>query len=472
MTAAINILWFRQDLRITDNPALLAAMAASHSVLPIYILDNENAGEWQMGSASRWWLHHALADLDSSLKGQINLYCGKAETILSELCQRFTVNEIHTNRCYEPWRIKQDSQLKKYFNKHSVVFNSHNGSLLWEPWEVLKKDGTPYRVFTPYFKRGCLGAPKPEPPLGTPKLSSIVHDKAQSLPLAALKLLPSLNWADGFCQRFSPTRAAAVERLHAFLDEKLTDYAEARDIPCLNGTSELSPYLHFGQLSPGEVWHSAKEQRKSDGQDKFLSELGWREFSYYLLYHFPWLPEKNFNQRFDGFPWGNTSSLLTAWQQGKTGVPIVDAAQRELWQTGTMHNRMRMVSASFLIKHCLIDWRLGEKWFWDCLVDADLASNSASWQWVAGSGADASPYFRIFNPVTQAKKFDSDASYIKQYVPELNNLATPYVFAPWEAPSDILRQAGIELGRNYPLPVVELSAGRKRALEAYKSIKK
>ena len=466
--------WFRQDLRLHDNPSLNAALK-SGSLLPIYILDDINPGEFSMGEASRWWLHHSLKSLNESLNGNLLIFKGDPKKIFQELLQEHEIHSVFWNRCYEPWRIERDKEIKKELENKNVKVESHCGSLLWEPWNISKDDGTPYRVFTPFYKKGCLNSDEPRIPIQAPSLDNlnggISLDKIDNL-----GLLPKFQWHTDFEDIWSPGEKGADESLDRFLENGLFNYKEGRNFPSQEFVSRLSPHLHFGEISPNEVWYRAKTKETISGIEKslahFHSELGWREFSYYLLYHFPDLPKVNFQKKFDIFPWKKNQKLLELWQKGQTGYPIVDAGMRELWQTGYMHNRLRMIVGSFLVKNLLIDWREGEKWFWDCLVDADLASNSASWQWVAGSGADAAPYFRIFNPITQGLKFDQEGEYTKRYVPELKNMPTKYLFSPWEAPQEVLESAGIVLGKDYPEPIVDLKISREVALEAFASTKK
>ena len=469
MSKGIAIHWFRQDLRITDNPSLETA-AEFDAVLPIYILDDENSQEFKMGSASRWWLHNSLQSLNESLDGKLSIYSQNPKIVIQELLEKYEVNAVFWNRCYEPWRIDRDIDIKAYLDDKNIENKSFNSHLLWEPWNISKDDGTPYRVFTPYYKKGCLNAEEPRLPSKNLKIDTIFYD-LDCEQIDTLDLLPRINWYSQIQEVWKPGEDGAQKRLDQFLEEGLLDYKEGRNFPFKENVSRLSPHLHFGEISPNEVWDQAKTKESVSGIQKslehFLSELGWREFSYYLLYHFPSLPKQNFQPKFNKFPWIKNESFLESWQKGETGYPIVDAGMRELWQTGYMHNRLRMVVGSFLVKNLLIDWREGEDWFWDCLVDADLASNSAGWQWVAGSGADAAPYFRIFNPVTQGLKFDPEGEYTKQYVPELKLLPNKFLFSPWEAPKEILEKAGIELGKDYPEPIVDLKYSRELALEAF-----
>ena len=475
MKKGTAIHWFRQDLRLSDNPALDSA-AQYETLIPIYILDEVNSGEFKMGAASKWWLHQSLTKLNESLDGKLLVYQGNPHEILNKLIEEQEVSYVTWNRCYEPWRIDRDKEIKRNFEDNNVAVESFSASLLWEPWTISKDDGTPYRVFTPFYKKGCLNSEEPRLPAGKVDLSNLYSEDLSSDSITDLNLLPTIKWYKSFEEEWNPGEIGAEQNLNSFLDSGLLNYKEGRNFPSQEFVSRLSPHLHFGEISPNEVWYRAKTKEGISGIEKslahFHSELGWREFSYYLLYHFPDLPNKNFQEKFDIFPWQENEEFLALWQKGNTGYPIVDAGMRELWQTGYMHNRLRMIVGSFLVKNLLIDWRFGERWFWDCLVDADLASNSASWQWVAGSGADAAPYFRIFNPITQGLKFDPEGEYTKKYVPELRDLPNKYLFSPWEAPENILADAGIELGKNYPKPMVDLKLSRETALEAFATTKK
>ena len=417
-------------------------------------------------------MHHALEDLNRSLNQGLQLYKGEASAILSVLAHQTGAEAIVWNRCYEPWRIVRDANIKSALKGQGLDVQSFNGSLLWEPWQVLKKDSTPYKVFTPYYRRGCLSAVAPRQPIPIPKSINISKTSNHSLRLEDLNLLPKINWDGEMNARWDISEAAAHTRLDEFVMDDLQDYREGRNFPNKPNVSRLSPYLHFGQISPNIAWHRASEAgafvTNEQSLDTFLSELGWREFSNYLLYHFPKLPTDNLQARFDLFPWAeNTDADLKAWQRGNTGYPLVDAGMRELYNTGYMHNRVRMVVGSFLVKNLLVHWHHGERWFWDCLVDADLASNSASWQWIAGCGADAAPFFRIFNPITQSEKFDKQGAYIRRYVPELANLPDKYIHAPWLAPSEILTAAGVDIGIDYPAPIIDIKESRERALAAF-----
>ena len=466
------IMWFRQDLRLEDNPALFEANKRG-DLIPIYILDDINSKRDKMGAASRFWLHHALDSLNRSMGGKLELFSGDPLKLLPQIMEMSGAKSVFWNRCYEPWRIARDAKLKRNLDGAGYGVFSTNGSLLWEPWEIKKKDGSAYKVFTPYYKKGCLGAKSPRAPLPPIGNISFSPSRFEGSKLDDLGLLPNVEWYKSLKDKWEISETAALEQLARFTQNGLEGYMERRNFPADSGVSRLSPYLHFGQISSQNVWHiveSAAEQKNEKTRlniDHFLRELVWREFSYYLLYHFPTLPYSNLQERFNEFPWMRVSPELKAWQKGLTGYPLVDAGMRELWQTGYMHNRVRMVVASFLVKNLLVHWKCGADWFWDCLVDADLASNSAGWQWVAGSGADAAPFFRIFNPVTQSEKFDSEGKYILSYVPELTNLPKKYLHAPWLAPKPILDAAGIVLGLDYPNPIIDLKSSRSRALSAF-----
>jgi deoxyribodipyrimidine photo-lyase len=470
LSKEITIHWFRQDLRIEDNPSLIAA-AQQGTVLPIYVLDDEHSGEHQLGAASRWWLHHSLRKLNESLDGALCVYAGDPQTILGELIARLNIKALCWNRCYEPWRTLRDKEIKEALRAHGTDCQSFNGSLLWEPWKVLKSDGTPYKVFTPYYRKRCLTTAPPREPLPKPDRLTLQRDTSCSLTIDDLGLLPKTAWDKKLEPHWKIGEEGAQEKLAKFIDNRLADYKEGRNFPAKQSVSRLSPHLHFGEISPNQAWYAAKSLEDSDDLDHFLSELGWREFSHCLLHYFPELPNKNLQPKFDRFPWVENRRLLEAWQSGRTGHPLVDAGMRELWETGYMHNRVRMVVGSFLVKNLLLHWHHGERWFWDCLVDADLANNSASWQWIAGCGADAAPFFRVFNPSTQGSKFDPTGQYTRRYVPELGALPDKYLFRPWEAPSDVLKQAEIVLGTTYPEPVVDLKKSRVLALDAFQSLK-
>jgi deoxyribodipyrimidine photo-lyase len=472
---AKSIVWFRQDLRINDNPALKLACDQG-SIIPLYIFDDTLPKQAEMGGATRCWLHHALSDLAESFDQQLIIKSGDPKEILSALADEHNASHILWNRMYEPWARQRDADIKAYFKDSGTAVKSLNGSLLWEPMQVLKKDETPYKVFTPYYRNGCLNQVEPRYPLDRPEILIAEGVEANAAEdIEALSLIPNVRWDEQMLKQWTITERAAGSKLQWFIKNAIVEYSDDRNLPAVRGTSQLSPYLHFGQISPNQAWYAIKDAFKGSvskkGVDTYLSELGWREFSYYLLYHFDDIQTKNFNKKFDKFPWRKDKTDLKAWQRGVTGVPIIDAGMRELYQTGYMHNRVRMVVGSFLVKNLLLDWREGERWFWDCLVDADSASNSAGWQWVAGSGADASPYFRVFNPILQGEKFDKEGEYVKKYCPELKDLPKKYIHKPWEASHDILSAANVILGQDYPKPIVDLKETRVRALDAFNQIK-
>jgi len=468
----ISVLWFRQDLRISDNIALLEAVKSGR-VMPVYILDEVTLSEFKMGRSARWWLHQSLIKLNKSLDGKLNLYVGRSKDILLKIAANHAVSAVYWNKCYEPWRLQNDAEIAQQLAVMDIKCESFNSSLLWQPQDIAKDDGTSYKVFT-HFYRKCLQKASPRYAMQAPSEMVLVKDEHNQCKLEDLNLLPESDYGKALDGVWEVGESAAQNKLNDFLDNHFLGYKVNRDYPCKSGCSRLSPHLHFGEISPHQIWHAAKTKALinewAEDLDCFAKEVCWREFSYYLLYHFPQLPRENFQAKFDDFPWQNDEGLLQAWKAGQTGYPLVDAGMRELQQTGYMHNRVRMIVASFLTKNLLLDWRLGADWFWDYLVDADLASNSASWQWVAGSGADAAPYFRIFNPTTQGKKFDQDGEYIRKFAPELRQLPDKYLFEPWEAPAQILKAAGVVLGKDYPHPIVSITNSRAMALNAYRMI--
>lgn len=463
--------WFRQDLRLRDNPSFALATQQA-AVLPLFIFDELNCPKKVLGAASRCWLHHALLELNRNLGDELVVLSGDPLLIIPTLIKRYQIEEVHWNRCYEPWQIKRDTILKAKLRELGVSVNTHNGSLLWEPWEIEKKSGGHYKVFTPFYRKGCLQFIPPRNPVPKPKHIVYLSHNESLNNIDALHLMPGEPWEKAVMAHWEVGEQAAMRRLKSFIKNALPEYSDGRNFPAEKKISRLSPHLHWGEISPHQIWYAIKELPQNKDTDCFLSEIGWREFSYSLLYYYPKLASDNLQRKFDEFPWKKSKKLLTAWKTGMTGYPIIDAGMRELWQTGFMHNRVRMIVASFLVKNCLIHWHEGEKWFWDCLLDADLASNSASWQWVAGCGADAAPFFRIFNPITQGKKFDPQGKYTRHYVPELSALPDKYLYSPWEAPAQVLDEAGIVLGKTYPEPIVDISLSRQNALEAYQAIKR
>jgi deoxyribodipyrimidine photo-lyase len=467
-----TIVWLRQDLRTRDNPALAAA-AARGRVLPVFILDDVTPGpQWRLGGASRWWLHHSLLALRDQL-GHLPLFGGDPRELLPVIIKQVGASAVYWNRCYEPFAIARDKELKASLQRLGVEVQSFNGSLLHEPWHVATGSGGPFKVFTPYWRASRsrpVAAPLPAPRL------KIVKPAALGDRLEDWGLLPANpKWATGWEQLWTPGENGALARFDDFVKNGLAGYRELRERPDLRGTSRLSPHLHWGEISPRQIWArmalESEDSSKRDGASKFLSEIGWREFTHHLLYHFPTLPERNWRPNFDAYPWRNSADDFKAWQRGRTGYPLVDAGMRELWQTGWMHNRVRMITASFLVKHLRIDWRRGETWFWDTLLDANLANNAAGWQWVAGSGADASPYFRIFNPMIQGRKFDPNGDYVRRWCPELARLPNAYIHALFQAEPETLARAGITLGSTYPYPIVDHDHARKAALNGYDKVR-
>jgi deoxyribodipyrimidine photo-lyase len=463
----IALVWFRQDLRLTDNPAFLEACSQHQFVIPLYVYQEQRS---VLGRAQAWWLHHSLTALSHALS-QLGLHLilrkGNPLEIILDLVKNVPINTVYWNRCYEPMAISRDTNLKSTLLEQGIEVKSSNGSLLHEPWTIKNKQGDFFKVFTPYWKR-CRQSLSIQP------ARSITHSpKGLEVPSDTIlewKLLPTIPWAARFPEYWTPGEQGAQNKLHEFINHHLTGYKKNRDFPANNATSRLSPHLHFGEISPWAVVRAieiAKLDPHCDfaSAEHFLSELGWREFSVYLLYHFPKLPSENFKPEFDAFPWHNDEQWLKRWQKGLTGYPIIDAGMRELWATGYMANRVRMIVASFLTKGLFVDWRLGAAWFLDTLVDADLANNSASWQWVAGCGADAAPYFRIFNPVLQSQKFDPEGDYIRQWIPELGKLKGQAIHAPWEWPES--KESIL-----YPKPIMNHKEARTMALSYYKQLKR
>jgi deoxyribodipyrimidine photo-lyase len=467
------ILWFRNDLRLADHAALHAAIETGRPVLPVFILDDAAPGAWKLGGASCWWLHHSLQALGQALSARdarLILRRGDSVAIIADLAHQASARDVFTGGLADPWSRQVDQAAAETLGKHGTKLHRMRTTTLFNPDSVRTKAGGSYSVYTP-FANACLGLGGPKQPLPAPGMVPAAAP-ARSDRLEDWRLLPTKpDWASGLRETWTPGEHGAMERAEAFLKHDLDGYAAARDRPADDGTSMLSPHLHFGEISAGQLWHLAHRYPNSKGREIFIRELLWREFCANLLWNNPGLPDTPLKPEFARMPWRDDQPGLIAWQKGRTGVPIVDAGMRQLWEIGWMHNRVRMIVASFLIKHLMIPWQDGEAWFWDTLVDADLASNAGNWQWVAGCGADAAPYFRIFNPVLQGRKFDPEGDYVRRFVPELAKMEARHIHAPWEAPRDVLARAGVTLGRTYPEPIVDLAAGRARALDAYGRIR-
>ncbi len=462
MLTAPQIIWLRQDLRLEDQAAVRAAAGAG-PVIPVYILDDAAPGDWSMGGATRWWLHHSLASLTRDLhqkSARLILRKGDTVTILQQLAAQTGASAVHAIGHYEPWARRQEQQLAK-----SGLLQLHGSVALHNPAQMTTGSGTAFKVFTPFWRAMQQHLP-PFMPVPAPSKLHMAEADIASDPLESWQLLPHKpDWAVGFNHYWTPGETGAKLKLASFKN-KAAQYGEARNAVAENGTSSLSPHLHFGEISPTQAYHGAGAYA-----EPFLRQLGWRDFSFNLLLMSPDFADVNWKRDFDKFPWVKNAAAYKAWSKGHTGYPIVDAAMQQLWQTGWMHNRARMIVASFLIKDLLIHWRDGERWFWDTLVDADLANNAAGWQWTAGSGADASPYYRIFNPISQGQKFDPTGAYVRRWLPQLAKLPTAIIHAPWEARPIELQDAGIALGKHYPSPMVNHAAAREAALLAYKQLK-
>lgn len=468
------IVWFRRDLRVADNPALAAAVAAGRPVIPLFILD-EGRGTPSLGGASKWWLDRSLAALArqlASLGSPLVLRRGRAELELIDLVQETGAAAVLMNRLFEPAEWARDAEIAHELKTSGVDCRGFNGTLLSTPGAVLTGAGRPFKVFTPFLKALLAQAGPPVLPAAPPRLAPGPNVRSEDL--ASWRLGPaSPDWSTGF--DWTPGEAGAAQALSVFVANGLADYSRGRDRPAANACSRLSPHLHWGEIHPWRIVGTVRAAAAATPAlkpeaDKFVAEIAWREFSAHLLHHFPHLPERSFHPRYDAMEWRQDEDGFAAWTRGRTGYPIVDAGMRQLWTTGWMHNRVRMIAASFLVKDLLIDWRRGQEWFRDTLVDADLASNSQNWQWVAGSGADASPFFRVLNPTTQGEKFDPDGDYVRRWAPELARLPSKWIHAPFAAPAQVLKDAGVRLGETYPKPIVDHAAARLRALAALKAV--
>jgi deoxyribodipyrimidine photo-lyase len=467
---SISLILFDCDLRISDNPAFFEAAKSGDEILPIFILDEKN--KRVLGETSKWFLHFVLENFSKNLREKfaLNLLLKKGDSlkILKEIFAKKKVAALYFNKAIEPYNIKLHEQIIKLAAAHNIEVFSFKAQTLFEPEEIKNGEGSYFKVFTAFWNKCLKNSDKVLKPLAIPSDVKIAkHDFKND----DLDLLPEKKWAKKFEKIWEFDEKKVRKNFTDFLQNKIHNYKQARDIPSLEATSKLSPYLHFGVISPREIFNLTIQIQPSEGQKQFLAEIGWREFSHHLLFHFPQLPTKSFRAEFEKFSWQENDVLLKKWQKGQTGYPIVDAGMRELWATGLMHNRVRMVVASFLIKHLLIDWREGEKWFWNCLVDANLANNTASWQWVAGSGADAAPYFRIFNPSLQGERFDVDGKYVRKWVPEISKLPNKFIHEPWKADKKTLEYCGVALGENYPEPIVDHAKARDMAMMLYKMLK-
>jgi deoxyribodipyrimidine photo-lyase len=476
MRRSTSLVWFRHDLRLDDNPALRAAIDQGGPIIPVFVWAPEEEGNWAPGSASRWWLHQSIKALMDQLRqvgSRLILRRGPTDQALLSLAQQTNARHLFWNRRYEPAVIARDGQIKTSLERAGLSVESFNAALLFEPGQILTRQQRPYQVFTPFWNACCAADAPPRPVAAPTRLDAPSH-WPDSLSLDDLDLEPTIDWTGGIRATWTAGSHGAQQRLDAFLAGPVANYAALRDRPDLAGTSSLSPHLHFGEMSPRSIWHRVMEssggQGLSRGQEVYLKEVVWREFACHLLYHFPETTDRPLRSQFTSFPWVEDTQGLRAWQRGRTGYPLVDAGMRQLWVTGWMHNRVRMVVSSFLVKHLLLPWQAGARWFWDTLVDADLANNTLGWQWIAGCGADAAPYFRIFNPTTQAEQFDPFGDYVRRWVPELGQLPSSVIHKPWTASPETLRAARVELGTIYPRPIVDHAAARVRALEAFDSL--
>lgn len=480
MAKAPIILWFRQDLRLADHRALTAAVESGAPVLPVYVLDDASPGRWAPGAASRWWLHNSLEALGRSLKkvgGALVLRRGDARHVIAQIAAEVGASAVYCSRCYEPWASRLEDALDQDLGKAGIAMKCFSGALLHDPTHLRTRAGAPYKVYSPFW-RALSQSCEATAPLPAPKRLKLPAQLPPSEELSQWQLLPTQpDWSEGLRKAWKPGEDGATRQLAQFLNGRLERYAELRNRPDLEGTSRLSPHLHFGEVSVNACWHAASLYSDVDttavtGAATFLKELAWREFSNHLLVHWPDLPDAPFRKEFSVFPWQMDDGNLKAWQCGRTGYPIVDAGMRELWATGWMHNRARMITGSFLIKDLLIPWQAGEAWFWDTLVDADLANNAASWQWVAGSGADAAPYFRIFNPQSQGERFDPSGDYVRRWVPELAALSALDIHKPWTLAAGTREAASDKLSESYCGPIVDHGLARTRALDAYNILRR
>ena len=470
------LFWFRLDLRLRNNPGLVAAVSTKAPVIPVFVWAPEQEEPWPPGAASRWWLHQSLKSLQNDLAqigSRLIIRRGGSQQIFDELVLETQARAVYWNRRFEPATRERDIGVQKHLEMQGIEVATANSALLFEPGTICNASGRAFQVFTAFWKT-CLKQTGPAEALAAPKAWESPRQWPASLRLEDLELEPKIDWAAGMRAAWKPGEEGAQQELKRFL-AGVEGYASDRNYPSKPGTSRLSPHLHFDEISPRELWHSILARRNRENAaavDAYLREVGWREFAYYLLFHFPFTADECLRREFDRFPWSNNRDLLRRWQRGETGYPLVDAGMRELWSTGWMHNRVRLVAASFLTKHLRMRWQEGAYWFWDTLVDADLANNALGWQWTAGCGADAAPYFRICNPVLQSEKFDPEGDYIRCWAPELRGLPVPWIHKPWTAPELVLAEAVVQLGVNYPFPIVEHERARREALQAYERLRK
>ncbi|HMB91356.1 MAG TPA: deoxyribodipyrimidine photo-lyase [Rhodothermales bacterium] len=474
-----TLVWFRNDLRLADNPALYQALERGGTIVPVFIWAPDEEGDWPPGAAQLWWLHHSLSALDADLRAKgsrLLIRKGPGRDTLRDLIDVTGADAVYWNERYTPALARRDIQLSDNLKNEGIDIVTFPVRLLHNPSAIRTTSGGPYHVFTPFWKKlqAKLDVPAPLP---IPRMGATRSPDAwpSSLNVDELDLLPEIDWTEGFRNTWTPGEAAAQERLAYFVEHLLIDYEDHRNRPDLDGTSMLSPYLHHGELSPRQVWHAVKHWIQNAPMQAaaqvYLSEIAWRDFSYHLLVHYPETPAEPLKEKFGSFAWKTDADALERWQKGQTGYPIVDAGMRQLWHIGWMHNRVRMIVASFLTKDLLIPWQDGARWFWNTLVDADLANNTMGWQWSAGCGADAQPFFRIFNPISQGKRYDPKGNYIRRWIPELSALPDTYIYRPWEAPVDVLADANVILGEDYPEPIVDHAAARNTALAAYQQIR-
>jgi deoxyribodipyrimidine photo-lyase len=468
-----TVVWFRNDLRLADNPALTAALNRGGQLLPVFIWAPEEEGDWPAGGASKWWLHQSLKTLDIKLRelgSRLIIRRGPTLETLLALAKETGASAVFCNRRYEPAPLSRDAKIKALLRGQGCEAEDFNATLLHEPWTISNQSGKPFRVFSPFW-RHCLAKADPPEPLPSPVQLPLAVKWPKSLPLESLELEPRFDWAAGLRSAWTPGEAGAIANFQRFMAEGLEKYDQQRNRPDLEGTSRLSPHLHFGEISPSQIWHELRRSPAKLRSSQFVTELGWREFAHHQLFHFPQTPSEPLRAEFRNFEWRANRSWFEAWREGRTGFPMVDAGMRELWTTGWMHNRVRMVAASFLVKDLMQSWQEGARWFWDTLVDANLANNTLGWQWTAGCGADAAPYFRVFNPANQGEKFDPQGEYVRRWCPELAKLSNRWIHRPHQAPDKVLAAAGIVPGRSYPEPIVNHSIAREVALEAYARMK-